>query len=117
MPLPGAVFEMFQEGDLRIPQPKEDKLGEHKTNLERAWFVGGAEIMDEMPYVSREAFKTFLLEQGIKATAVDQHLKASAKQGMIIRDLTDAEIIGRHEKGWVIKERELGSKLILKVMP
>jgi hypothetical protein len=68
-----------------------------------------------MPYVSREAFKTFLLEQGIKATAVDQHLKASAKPGMIIRDLTDAEIIGRHEKGWVVKELELGAKLMSKV--
>lgn len=117
LPLLGAVFEMFQEGDLRMPTPKATKLDEHKTNLERAWFVGGAEVMNEMPYVSREAFKTFLLEQGIKATAVDQHLKASAKPGMIIRDLTDAEIIGRHEKGWVVKERELGAKLILKVMP
>jgi hypothetical protein len=114
-PLLGAVFEMFQEGDLRMPTPKATKLDEHKTSLERAWFVGGAEVMDEMPYVSREAFKTFLLEQGIKATAVDQHLKASAKPGMIIRDLTDAEIIGRHEKGWVVKEKELGFKLMGKV--
>jgi hypothetical protein len=117
MPLPGAVFEMFQEGYLRMPQPKEDKLAEHKTNLERAWFVGGAEVVDEMPYVSREAFKTFLLEQGIKANSVDQHLKSSARPGMIIRDLTDAEIIGKHDKGWLVKDTVLGSKLILKVSP
>jgi hypothetical protein len=57
MPLPGAVFEMFQEGDLRIPQPKADQLSGHKTNLERAWFVGGAEIVDEMPYnLDKRAF-------------------------------------------------------------
>jgi hypothetical protein len=117
MPLPGAVFEMFQEGDLRMPTPKEDKLAEHKTNLERAWFVGGAEVVDEMPYVSREAFKTFLLEQGIKANSVDQHLKSSARPGMIIRDLTDAEIIGKHDKGWLVKDTVLASKLVLKVSP
>jgi hypothetical protein len=34
---------------------------------------------------------------------------------MIIRDLTDAEIIGRHEKGWVVKERESAAKLMSKV--
>jgi len=117
MPLPGAVFEMFAEGDLRIPQPKDDKLAEHKTNLERAWFVGGAEIMDQMPYISREAFKTFFLEQGIKANSVNQHLKSSARPGMIIRDLTDAEIIGKHDKGWLVKDTVLGSKLVLKVSP
>jgi hypothetical protein len=117
MPLPGAVFEMFAEGDLRIPQPKEDKLADHKANLERAWFVGGAEIMDQMPYVSREAFKTFLLEQGIKTNSVDQHLKSSARPGMIIRDLTDAEIIGKHDKGWLVKDTVFASKLIIKVSP
>jgi len=100
-----------------MPTPKEDKLAEHKTNLERAWFVGGAKVVDEMPYVSREAFKTFLLEQGIKANSVDQHLKASARPGMIIRDLTDAEILGKHDKGWLVKDTVLGSKLILKVSP
>jgi len=115
LPLPGAVFEMFQEGDLRMPQPKEDKLAEHKANLERAWFVGGAEVMDEMPYVSREAFKTFLLEQGVKTNSVDQHLKASARPGMIIRDLTDAEIIGKHDKGWLVKNTVLSKRLMEKL--
>ena len=117
LPLPGAVFEMFQEGDLRIPTPKEDKLAEHKINLERAWFVGGAEVVNNQPYISREAFKTFLLEQGVKTTVVDQHLKASARTGMIIKDLTDAEIIGKHDKGWLVKDTVLASKLILKVSP
>jgi hypothetical protein len=117
LPLPGAVFEMFQEGDLRIPQPKEDKLAEHKINLERAWFVGGAEVVSNQPYIAREAFKTFLLEQGVKTTVVDQHLKASARSGMIIKDLTDAQIIGKQDKGWVVLDRELGAKLILKVSP
>jgi hypothetical protein len=115
MPLPGAVFEMFQEGDLRIPQPKADQLSGHKTNLERAWFVGGAEVVDEMPYVSREAFKTFLLEQGIKTNSVDQHLKSSARPGMIIRDLTDAEIINKYDKGWLVKDQGLAAKLMSKV--
>lgn len=116
-PLPGAVFEMFQEGDLRIPTPKEDKLAEHKINLERAWFVGGAEVINNQPYIAREAFKKFLLEQGVKTTVVDQHLKASARTGMIVKDLTDAQIISKQDKGWVVLDRELGSKLILKVSP
>jgi hypothetical protein len=36
---------------------------------------------------------------------------------MIIKDLTDAEIIGKHDKGWLVKDTVLASKLILKVSP
>jgi hypothetical protein len=58
-----------------------------------------------------------LIGRGIKETSVDQHLKQSAKPGMIIRDLIDAQIIVKHEKGWVVKDRALAEELIIKSVP
>ena len=117
LPIDGAVFSFFVDGDLRIPTPQATKLDEHKKGLEGAWFVGQAQLVDGVPYVSREAFKEFLIGRGIKETSVDQHLKQSAKQGMIIRDLIDAQIIGKYENGWLVKDRELAEKLIIKSVP
>ena len=48
---------------------------------------------------------------------MDQHLKSSARAGMIVKDLIDAQIIGKQDKGWVVTERDLGSKMILKISP
>jgi hypothetical protein len=110
--LPGAVFEMFPPGDLRNPQPKGDKLADHRKSLERAWFAGGAEIVDGLPYVSREAFKGWMLEQGIKESSADQMLKASGRAGNIVRDLTDAKILHKFESGWQVVDRELVIKFI-----
>ena len=117
LPIDGAVFSFFVDGDLRIPTPQATKLDEHKKGLEGAWFVGQAQLVDGVPYVSREAFKEFLIGRGIKETSVDQHLKQSAKQGMIIRDLIDAQIIGKYENGWLVKDRGLAEELIIKSVP
>jgi hypothetical protein len=110
--LPGAVFEMFPPGDLRNPQPKGDKLADHRRALERAWFAGGAEMLDGKPYVSREAFKGWMLEQGIKESSADQMLKASGRTGNIVRDLTDAKILQKFESGWQVVDRELIVKFV-----
>jgi hypothetical protein len=34
---------------------------------------------------------------------------------MIIRDLTDAEIIGKYDKGWLVKDQGLAAKLMSKM--
>ena len=117
LPINGAVFSFFADGDLRMPTAQATKLDEHKKGLEGAWFVGQAQVVDGKPYVSRDAFKEFLIGRGIKETSVDQHLKQSAKPGMIIRDLIDAQIIVKHEKGWVVKDRVLAEELIIKSVP
>ena len=115
LPINGAVFSFFADGDLRIPQPKSTKLDGHKKSLERAWFVGCTELVDGLPYVSRDTLKTFLLEQGIKPGSVESYLKTSGREGMIVRDLMDAKIIRKEGKGWVVIDRDLGNELLLKI--
>jgi hypothetical protein len=115
LPINGAVFSFFSDGDLRIPQPKSTKLDGHKKSLERAWFVGCTELVDGLPYISRDTLKTFLLEQGIKPGSVESYLKTSGREGMIVRDLMDAKIIRKEGKGWVVIDRDFGNELLLKI--
>jgi hypothetical protein len=105
LPIDGAVFSFFVDGDLRMPQPKGSKLDDHKKFFKRAWFgCGKAEVRDDQPYIARDDLRAFMIENGTSEKNADQLLKPSGREGSIVRDLLDAKIVGKLDKGFAVIE-------------
>jgi hypothetical protein len=113
LPINGAVFSFFVDGDLRMPQPKGSKLDDHKKFFKRAWFgCGKAEVRDDQPYIARDDLRAFMIENGTNEKNADQLLKPSAREGSIVRDLLDAKIVEKMDKGFAVIEGSFADDLM-----
>jgi len=113
LPIDGAVFSFFVDGDLRMPQPKGSKLDDHKKFFRRAWFgCGKAEVRDDQPYIARDDLRAFMIETGTSEKNADQLLKPSGREGSIVRDLLDAKIVAKLDKGFAVIEGSFADDLM-----
>lgn len=94
-------------------EKKDSKLESHKKIFERAWWSGGAESREEMPYLSRSAFGAFLETDGKSKSTIKNYLKPSYGDGPI-NYLIEREIIAVFEHGWIILDCVWGSALNLR---
>lgn len=112
-PINGAVFSFFADGDLRIPKPKAGKIEDHKKLFKRAWFgCGKAEVREGQPYIAREDLRQFMIDNGTNEKNADQLLKPSAREGSIVRDLLDAKIVEKMDKGFAVIEGSFADDLM-----
>ncbi|MGC9216637.1 AAA family ATPase [Acidithiobacillus sp.] len=94
---------------------KEAPWRAHLKRFERAWFRGGCEEREGMPYVSRSALRSLLCEvDGVSEKVANNYMVPSSDKKMI-GCLIAAEIIKIHENGWmVINDLEATAILVRK---
>lgn len=81
---------------------KESKLDGHRKLFESAWWAAGAEVVDDMPYISRSALLDHIISKlQISEASAKQYVKPSV-QDKLIGALTIAEIIEPKEHGWAV---------------
>lgn len=85
---------------------KESKHQRFMKMFESAWWSSGAEDRQGKPYVSRSAFKNYLLEQGIVNTeaSADKYVQPSST-GKPISELLLFGAISNAEHGWVLEDQ------------
>jgi putative DNA primase/helicase len=84
------------------PRAKTDSKFEANRKLfEAAWWSAGAEMRDEMPYLSRSGLKLKLRENGVTEPMIEKILKPK-QTSELIGSLLAAEIIRPLEHGWVV---------------
>jgi len=81
---------------------KESKLDGHRKLFEGAWWAAGAEVVDEMPYISRSALLNHIINKlQISESSAKQYVKPSV-QDKLVGALTIAEIIEPKGHGWAV---------------
>lgn len=109
----GAVFAQVTEENPAPPTTAEDRANERRNDrlerwrnlYERAWWGSGAELDPQgRPYVSRSALRDHLVssQRTMRAATIEQHLKPSAREGSMVRDLLDTGYVETHEHGWSV---------------
>jgi hypothetical protein len=98
-PVTSAVFI---QGDAPVKTSKaDDKIAAHFKLIERAFFAGGAEIMNDNPYIARSVLHDVLVGDGMKENTLKQALKPSEK-GRLIGALIEQNIIKSSAHGWEV---------------
>jgi hypothetical protein len=96
------------------PAPEKKASKTHRENvhtLTRAFWAGGAETRQELPYVSRSAMRDLLISDGASQRAAQNKMDPTKKDG-IIASLLAAGVIEDFEHGWLIVEQPLASTLM-----
>lgn len=95
-----------------IPHKKPTKHDENIRTLQRAYWAGGAEEQDGLPYISRNALRELLIADGISERTATNKTEASRKDGMIM-PMLNSGIIATAAKGWVIIDPAHSSALLM----
>ena len=97
-PVTSAIVSIV---DAPVTAKKDSKLDTMRKQFEAAWWASGAEDKNGMPYVTRSALRSKLIEDGCSEATADKKLKpGSADQ--LIGALLVAEIISPMGNGWVV---------------
>lgn len=126
-PVIGAVFALADgppeenegqpagEGGGDPERQRAGKVERWRNLFERAWWNAGAELHEERPYLTRSALRDYLAttQRTMRASTIDQHLKASARPGSMIRDLLDATYLEPTEHGWVVSDHNHATALLI----
>lgn len=98
-----------------VEREKESSLSKHRKLFENAWWASGAEVRDGMPYVSRSAFMSYLMESGVaKSEASAKQATKPSDTNRTIGALTLAEIIAPIEHGWAVICGVEGSAMLMR---
>lgn len=88
--------------DAPAERKKESKLDGHRKLFEGAWWAAGAEVVDDMPYISRSALLNHVINKlQISEASAKQYVKPSV-QDKLVGALTIAEIIEPKDHGWAV---------------
>lgn len=125
----GAVFAQVTEQEAqeqathagevaatRAEARRTDRLEKWRNLFERAWFNAGAELDAEgRPYLSRSALRDFLVatQRSWSSATTDQHMKPTAREGSMLRDLTDTSYLSPVAHGWSVTDNEHAGVLLL----
>ena len=104
-----------QAREERRDRRSNDRLEKWRSFFERAWFNAGCPLdAERAPYVTKVALRDWLTanQRNMKASTIEQHLKASAKEGTMIRDLLDSAYIEYDTNGWSVCDPIHASALI-----
>lgn len=105
------------EGPTEAPaSKKESKHQRYLKMYESAWWDFGAELKNGKPYVSRSAFKEYLMKAGIcNSDASAQKYVQPSNTGKPISDLLLFGSISEFEHGWVLEDKVTASVLLMRI--
>jgi hypothetical protein len=95
------------------PTKKDSKIDGHRKTWENAWWASGAEVRDEMPYLSRSALKDKLTQDGNAERTVRNMINPSYND-KLIGALLQADMIQNTEHGWVMVDEVNASSMLLR---
>ena len=115
LPQTGVTSAVFDTTESRPTEKvkNDTKLGKYKKQIVTAWFACGAEILDELPYLSRSGLLNHLVvDLGMDERTAKQYLKPS-NSGRLVSELLTGEVIEVRQHGWVVKDNILASTMLL----
>ena len=95
------------------PTKKDSKIDGHRKTWENAWWASGAEVRDELPYLSRSALKDKLTQDGNAERTVRNMINPSYND-KLIGALLQADMIQNTEHGWVMVDEVQASTMMLR---
>ena len=99
------------------PSKKDSKIDAHRKMWENAWWASGAEVVNELPYLSRSALKDKLAADGNAERTVRNMINPSYND-KLIGALLQSGLIEASEHGWtMIDETQANSMLMRKNAP
>jgi hypothetical protein len=109
----GAVFAIENDAPDQKPK-KESEISKDIRKFTNAWWASGAENNSENPYLSRSALIEYLMNnEGLSEATAKTYAQAS-KQGRLIYNLLNAEIIQAHAHGWIVCDNVTASSMMLR---
>jgi len=109
----GAVFAIENDAPDQKPK-KESEISKDIRKFTNAWWASGAENNSENPYLSRSALIEYLINnEGLSEATAKTYAQAS-KQGRLIYNLLNAEIIQAHAHGWIVCDNVTASSMMLR---
>ena len=95
---------------------KDDPVARFLKRLQRAWWASGAEVVNDLPYISRSGLKAWMESEGMKPGSIRNALAPNGKYGAhLVATLLDAEVIQKSHDGFVVCDFQTASSwLILK---
>lgn len=97
------------------PTKKDSKIEGHRKTWENAWWASGAEVRDELPYLSRSALKDKLTQDGNAERTVRNMINPSYND-KLIGALLQADMIQNTEHGWVMVDEVNASSMMMRKM-
>jgi hypothetical protein len=111
----GAIFMLDEDQD-RKPVVKDKKESDHQKDIRKftnAWFYGGAEIFNNLPYLSKTMLINYLMSnEGLSESTAKTYAQASQK-GRLIYNLLNSQIILAHENGWIVENQVISSSRLI----
>ena len=108
----GAVFAV-ETKFIKQATKQESEIQKDIRKFTNAWWHGGAEDRQDMPYLSRSALLDYLIKNENLAESTAKTYAQESKKGRLIYNLLNAQIIQGHEHGWVIAEPVTASTLMV----
>jgi len=95
------------------PTKKDSKIDAHRKTWENAWWASGAEVRDELPYLSRSALKDKLAQDGNAERTIRNMINPSYTDKMI-GALLQSNMIQASEHGWVMVNELQASTMMMR---
>jgi hypothetical protein len=95
------------------PTKKDSKIDAHRKTWENAWWSSGAEVRDELPYLSRSALKDKLAQDGNAERTIRNMINPSYTD-KLIGALLQSEMIQNTEHGWIMTDEVNASSMLLR---
>jgi phage/plasmid primase-like uncharacterized protein/KaiC/GvpD/RAD55 family RecA-like ATPase len=95
------------------PTKKDSKIDGHRKTWENAWWASGAEVRDDLPYLSRSALKDKLTQDGNAERTVRNMINPSYND-KLIGALLQADMIQNTEHGWIMVDEVNASTMMLR---
>lgn len=94
------------------PHKKPTKHDENVRTIERAWWASGAEERNGLPYVSRQALRDLLINDGMSERTAKNKTEASRQDGIIL-PLLNAGTLAALDHGWIFINEAQASALFM----
>lgn len=108
----GAVF-MIEDNPPAKEEKQDTEIQKDIKKFTNAWWHGGAEEINGVPYLSRSAMLDYLMNnEGHKESTAKTYVQES-KKGRLIYNLLNAQIVRSHQHGWIVVNETTASQMLL----
>jgi len=95
-----------------VKAKKDSPIDKHRKTFENAWWASGAQDIDGDPYLSREALKTKLDNDGMAERTI-KNMTNPSYDNKLIGALILASMIDRKEDGWIVLDDAWASAMLV----
>jgi hypothetical protein len=109
----GAVFQI----ENNPPEQKQKGESEYAKDIRKftnAWWASGAEVNNDFPYLSRSALIEYLVSNEGLSEATAKTYSQASKQGRLIYNLLNSQIIQASAHGWIVSDNVTASSMMLR---